>query len=359
MASSTRAWSWFAVAALAACSADACSSNGGGGAGASGGGGGGAGGAGAHAGAGGSAGGGGTTGLGGAGGQGIATYTVQFPPTQVAAGVENTQCVLLRLGNAAPIHVGQIHTQLGPGTVQMIVYAVADTTEQTTPFDCTAMTTLQQPPAGTKPLTVVQNPDETLQYPSGVGVAVTANQMMRIELHYANANPTNPLTVQATSTLTTIPDAAFQSEASLMIIDDASFSIQPNASFTIGSTFCPFPASVAAATFFAATSEQHRLGVMTQLWAAISLDDPGRTLYTNTNWTMPPLTTLSPVVPGTTGAGFKYSCEWQNTTTSTVTPGPGASNELCYFVAYYYPSQGAIFCVKAGSSSFICSTSTG
>jgi hypothetical protein len=241
----------------------------------------------------------------------------------------------------------------------MILYAVADTAEQTTPFDCTPMTTLQQLPVGTKALTVVQNADETLSFPTGVGVALAANQMMRMELHYANANPTAAITAQATSTLTTMPDAAFQSEASLMVIDDASFSIGPGATFTIGSTFCPFPASLAAATFFAATSEEHRLGVMTQLWAASSLNDPGRTLYTNTDWTMPPLTALSPVVPGTTGAGFKYSCEWQNATQSTVTPGPAASNELCFFVAYYYPSQGAVFCYKSGSGSFVCSTPTG
>jgi hypothetical protein len=354
MASSNRAVPWIAPAALAACLAAGCGgSNGVPGSGGTGGG--------APAGAGGTAGTagtGGTAGSGGDGGQATATYTIHFPPTQIAAGVENTNCVVVRLGNTTPIHVGQIHSQLGPGTVQMILYAVPDTTEQTTPSYCAPLTWVSSPPAGTKPLTIVQNPDETLSYPGGVGVALAANQMIRIELHYANASPTDPITVQTTSTLTTMPDAAFQSEASFLVVNDPFFSIPPDASFTIGPRFCPFPASLAAAAFFAATSEQHRFGDMTQLWASISPDDPGRTLYTNTDWTMPPLTALSPVVQATTGAGFKYACFYQNTTSSTVTPNLGAGYELCFFVAYYYPSQGAIICSNTGPS-FLCSMPTG
>src|SRR6185503_15198673 len=72
----------------------------------------------------------GAGGLGGAGGQAPTSYAITFGPLQVGPGVEDTQCVVVRLGNSAAIHVGQVHNQAGPAAVQMILYTSTDTTEQ-------------------------------------------------------------------------------------------------------------------------------------------------------------------------------------------------------------------------------------
>jgi hypothetical protein len=257
---------------------------------------------------------------------------------------EDTQCVVMRLGNATAIHVGGIHNQLGPASVQMILYAVTDTTEQTTPFDCTPLASVFSQ-VGMTPLTITQAPDEQLTFPAGVGVALAANQMMRIELHYANLSPTDPATVQAISTLTTMPDADFQSGASFLAVEDTDLSIPPGASFTLGPVFFAFPAQYSAASFFAVTSEEHRFGTSAQLWSASSATDPGTSLYSNTDWSMPPLAPLQPAVRGTTGTGLKLQCSWLSTAQATITAGQSANAELCLFVAYYYPSQGPSVCV--------------
>ena len=73
---------------------------------------------------------------GGGGASGPQSYTLSFAPIDVPAGTEATQCIVQRLGNAAPLHVGTIHNRLGEASHHMIVYKVGDTVEQTTPFAC-------------------------------------------------------------------------------------------------------------------------------------------------------------------------------------------------------------------------------
>src|SRR5262249_43076790 len=50
------------------------------------------------------------------------SLTVKFGPIDVDAGVEKTQCVTKRLGNAGAIHVGEIHNELIGVSHHMIVY---------------------------------------------------------------------------------------------------------------------------------------------------------------------------------------------------------------------------------------------
>ncbi|HEX3905383.1 MAG TPA: hypothetical protein VH853_21340 [Polyangia bacterium] len=297
----------------------------------------------------------GASGQAGAGDQAPSSYTIHWGPTQIPAATEDTQCVVVRLGNVPAIHVGQIHSQLGAGTVQMILYAVTATTEQTNPFDCAPFTSVYQASqmVGMTPLTVVQNPDETLTFPTGVGVALAANQMMRVELHYANQSATAPMTAQATVTLSTMPDAAFQSAASFLTVAETGFSIQAAATLTEGPTFFPFPSTFVGAKFFAVTSEQHQWGTEAQIWSAISAADAGNLVYHNTNWSTPPLTENAAQAV-TSGEGFKYQCDWNNTGNVGVSFGLSASQELCLIVGYYYPSQGPVTCFHSGGSFACC-----
>ena len=111
------------------------------------------------------------------------SYSLQIGPIMVGAGVENTQCLVLNLNNPAPIQVGQIHNLLTLGTHHMIVYRVADTTEQTTPFDCAPFTDTLNAADGSV-LMISQKHDDLLQFPQGVAYTLPANQMIRmLEAH--------------------------------------------------------------------------------------------------------------------------------------------------------------------------------
>ena len=45
------------------------------------------------------------------------------------------------------------------------------------------------------------------------------------------------------------------------------------------------------------------------------------------------------------GGGFDFECKWTNTGSTAVKFGESANDEMCFFWAYYYPSQGAKVCI--------------
>jgi hypothetical protein len=272
------------------------------------------------------------------------SYTVTFPTTTVAAGVEKTQCVTKRLGNPTSMHMGQIHNVLGPASHHMIVYRVADTVEQLTPVDCKPFTDALNPAKGS-PLIVTQKKDDLLQLPQGVAYTLQADQMVRLEVHYINAGA-NPVDLTATSTFSPIADGAFQNEADFLFIGNPDISINPNQTFTLGPSFFTMPADLAGANFFAITGHEHQFGTNVKISSVANATDTGTAVYDvpNWSWSEPKTQTFDPPFQVPAGGGFKFTCDWNNTSANKVTFGESANNEMCFFWAYYYPSKGARVC---------------
>ena len=239
------------------------------------------------------AGGGGAGGMGGAGGTGgsgggtttaTGPWTVQFGPIDVGPGIEKTQCVVKRLGNTNAIHVGAIHNQLGDASHHMIVYQVADTVEQTTPFDCQPFQDTLDPKKGA-PLVISQKKDETLQLPPGVGFSLDANQMIRLEMHYINASPTKTATLISTATLSETVN--FTDEAAFLFVGDPTISV-PVGMYTFPTPeYFPLSATHAdfsKAKFFALTGHEHQWGTGVEIWTATGANDPGTVVYNPSNF---------------------------------------------------------------------------
>src|SRR4051794_18498481 len=109
---------------------------------------------------------------GGTGGNGN-SYSLTVGPLAIPAGSENTQCIVKRLGNPMPLHVGSIHDTLGQASHHMVVYKVNDTVEQPTPFDCRPF---QDAATGNgAPIIISQKSDDTLELPDGVAYTLDAN----------------------------------------------------------------------------------------------------------------------------------------------------------------------------------------
>jgi hypothetical protein len=273
-------------------------------------------------------------------GDGTQSFTVQFGPVTVAPLTEKTQCIIVPLGNAAPIHVGTIHNLLGDASHHMILYKVAPQAAQMAPFDCQPFRGTLNPANG-NPLIISQKKDDTLTLPQGVAFTLDANQMVRLEMHYINANPTTSATLLTTSTLTTLSAADYQQDASFLFVGDVDISIPPQASATVGPVYFPMPAMYAQSSFFAITGHEHQWGTKVQIWSASSASDPGSLLYTNTDWSDPVTSHYTPPMQVPSGGGLKYQCDWFNASTSTVTFGESANSEMCFFWAYYYPANPA------------------
>ncbi len=271
--------------------------------------------------------------------------SVVFPETAVPAGRESTQCVVLRLGNEKPAHIGSIRNALGDGSHHLIVYRVADTVEQRTPFSCKPFADTLDPERGS-PLMITQKKEDTLTLPPGVAFSIDANQMLRLEMHYINASPV-PRIVTAKSTLVPISDDDFKDEASFLFIGNPDINIPPKSQAKLGPTFFVVPEELAGVKYFAMTGHEHELGTNVQVAAATSANDPGRMVYDvpNWSWSEPKTEVFSEPFTLPNGGGFRFTCTWNNTTDHTVRFGESANAEMCFFWAYYYPSQGARVCM--------------
>jgi hypothetical protein len=285
---------------------------------------------------------GGSGGSGGGGGSsGPQSYSLSFGPILVPAGTENTQCIVRRLGNPAPLHVGSVHNTLGTSSHHMVVYRVNDTTEQTTPFACKPF---QDTVTGNgSPIIISQKTDDLLEMPTGVAYTLDANQMIRIEMHYINAT-TSDVMLTSTTTMNEVTD--YQNEASFFLIGDMDISIPSNSDVTLGPVFLPLAPAYADANFFAITGHEHQLGTDVQVATAANATDTGTMVYDVPNWLWSEPATVhhDPAFKLAPGGGFRFTCKWRNPNPDASAPpvvfGESANDEMCFFWAYYYPSQG-------------------
>jgi hypothetical protein len=155
--------------------------------------------------------------------------------------------------------------------------------------------------------------------------------------------------VRATSTFVTMDDTKFQHEADFLFIGNPDIRLPARQKSTLGPTFFQLPLEYEGAKFFSITGHQHKLGTNVKVYAASSAEDnPGRPVYDVKDWlwSEPKTEVLDPplTVP-IDGGGFRFTCDWNNTTDKVVRFGESANDEMCFFWAYYYPSQGSKVCL--------------
>jgi hypothetical protein len=285
------------------------------------------------------------------------SYSVTFGPVSVAPGEENTQCLIVRLGNPAGFHVGQIVNTLSTASHHFIVYRTNETVERTTPFDCQPFVDTLNPDAGS-PLMITQRTDETLTLPPGVAFTLEADQMIRLELHFIN--PTGaPIDALATSTMYGIPDSAFTDEADFLFIGTPDIDLPPHVSTRVGPYYFPIPAMYADTHFFAITGHTHQYGTNVQVWTGPNQAEATNPVYDTApfDWAEPQTVRPDPPFAIPPGGGFRFQCDYENTSDTNVGFGESANDEMCFFWAYYYPSHGAHVCAHTeqfGSINLCC-----
>jgi len=272
------------------------------------------------------------------------TYTVEFPATTVAAGAEDTQCVVKRLGNDELIRVHQIHNVLPTGSHHLIVYRTADTEEKLTPYPCEPFVDAIDPAKGSTVM-VTQKHDETLTLPDGVGFTMPPGQMVRLEMHFINTSSA-PLDVSATSTFVTMPAKQYKEEADFLFIGSPDIDIPAHSKATLGPVFFGLPDDLKDAKFFGITGHTHQWGTNVTVQAADSKDGPDKPVYDvpGWQWSEPATVVHDPPFTVPQGGGFRFTCDYNNMGANHVGFGESANDEMCFFWAYYYPSQGAYVC---------------
>jgi Copper type II ascorbate-dependent monooxygenase, C-terminal domain len=294
-------------------------------------------------------------------------YSLSIGPIMAMPGEENTQCIIVHLGNMSSIHVGAIHNVLTDGSHHMIVYRSSETVEQTTPVNCVPFTDTLDPTKGST-LVVSQKKDDTLTLPQGVAFTLDPAQMIRIELHYINTGST-PLEITGTTNFVTMANSQYKDEAGFLFIGDPDITLPPHATTTLGPVFFSMPAQYQGVNFFAITGHEHQMGTGVTVSTAASSTDPGTSVYDVPGWLWSEPATVVAAPPFVLPAqgGFTFTCNWDNTSDQTIKFGESALDEMCFFWAYYYPSQGSQVCIhsdKVGNggvdvccpgASFVCS----
>ncbi len=275
-------------------------------------------------------------------------YELLFGPVTVQPGQENTQCIQARLSNTAPIKVHNMHNVLMTGSHHLIVYR-DDTTldESSQPFNCEPFTGALNPSGMVAPIMITQRSDDALYMPEGVAYTLAANQMMRVEMHYINTTEA-PIEVSAVVELYAAPEGTIREEANILFIGSPDIDIAPNAMATLEQVFTPSRAQLdlTEAKFFAITGHTHKLGTR----MTVDLDPAGGGARTSIYapdpflWSEPETVTHAPEFKVPDNAGFRFTCDYVNTTGQRIGFGESANDEMCFFWAYYYPSQGSHVC---------------
>ena len=268
---------------------------------------------------------------------GPSSYTLTFPAQSVTA--EQTLCITQHLGNAGPIHVSSITSQLDPGDFQMLVYLSSATTEQTTPQSCTPLGGFQG--STLQPIYIARAPTDTLAFPSGVGLAFGANQMVTIELH--QYTPSQTYSAGAKVTFGVMSEASFQNAAALFVQLPTSFSVPIGQSSING--FNAIPSHMGAAKIFSMTGYENASGIERKAWNAANANDTSTQVYDSTDPFDAPLRkSFASPLTFASGSGIAYQCSYNNASQSVEISGAQRNNETCMFASYYYPSQGFEIC---------------
>jgi hypothetical protein len=281
----------------------------------------------------------------------IAQYSLRWGPVTVQPGQEATQCIWLRLSNDAAISVHQLHNLLSASSHHLIVYRDdMDATEQTTPVPCQPFTGALNPTGRIFPVMITQKHDDELTLPHHVAYTLAPHQMIKIEMHYIN--PTDAAAeASATVDFFAADPAAIRDEANILFIGTPDFVLQPNMMTEVHEYFDPGRASLdlTGAKFFAITGHTHKLGLSVEVGTA---SDPAGTVTSVYApdpfvWSEPVTTMHQPEFTLPAGGGFDFRCSWYNSTAQAVQFGESANDEMCFFWAYYYPSNGSHVCAHA------------
>lgn len=277
-------------------------------------------------------------------------FQVEFGPVTVPPGTEKVQCVIVRLGNDVPVKIHEIENILGSVSHHYIIYLTPETDERPEPHDCESIQNLINPETG-QPLMITQKYEETLTLPEGVAFELEANQMLRLELHYINASD-QPLDVHVSSTFRSIAEADYQYPADFLFVGNPDVRIPGNSTATLGPSYLPLGVEFADVNFFGFTGHQHQYGTNVYVTMAESESGPEIPVYDlpNFNWDEPETVFYDPPLSFPYGGGFRFTCDWNNTSSQTVWFGEGVNDEMCFFWAYYYPATGVKTCFHTEQS---------
>lgn len=241
-------------------------------------------------------------------------------------------CVVVDLGNEAPVWVNRVSASLSGGSHHLIVdRQPASAMLYSDPKTCAPTMA-----SDTSRLIIAQQKETAVDLPSGVAFKLEAHQKLFLQLHYFNVDETAHdisgmlnLTVVDTSEATPI-------EAKNLFTGSTTINVPAHGQSETKAFYQPKAAS-GTRRVFALTSHTHRLGIQATIERVGSMSAAAvKPLHQSTTWSEPPLTQIDPPLSFTGADGLRLTCRYNNDTDQPVSFGVEAEQEMCFMWLYYY-----------------------
>jgi len=182
-----------------------------------------------------------------------------------------------------------------------------------------------------------QTPTGNMQFPTGVGLATTANQVLLFQVHYLNATSAD-LSAHVDVKLTLDSGTDIVNNAGVLFLYDPFIDVPPGAKAQ-AQMRVNIPRDI---TLLSATSHYHARGVGYGAY----LDEPTKMgaapFFTSASWNSPQIESMS--MPIAAGSKIRFECNYDNSSgTAEYFQGQSAqTNEMCMFIGAYYPDMGEL-----------------
>lgn len=266
---------------------------------------------------------------------------------RIEAGQEITYCQYFVLPAGAGVDVSRFEHRYTAGSHHLLLFpttlTAAEVAMDQAMFDCASRGDL-------KNLGVAygaQEPDGDMTYPQGVAMHFDSEEVVLLQSHYLN---TNDQAVDADVRVNLwYATGAITAYAGTLFYYDWAILVPPAPGTATVKMRCTVPTDI---TVLYASSHMHRRGVGFRSWLTGGDLAQPLALHMTDDWESPDPTTWTPPLTIQGGQAIEYECDFKNDLPTTVIEGPSAeTNEMCMFVAGYYPklSEAAEFCLEPGS----------
>lgn len=263
---------------------------------------------------------------------GDATPLLEAPPpgegvqlamdVAIAAGSELEECQYVRVDDA--FEIARFEHAYTTGSHHLLLYQTDLEDADEAPFDCTGA---QLTELGVRGIAyAAQVPAGELAYPDDVALKVTAGTILLVQTHYLNAGTTDLEAQVALNLWFTSAPAAI--EAGTLFFYDWAI-VVPEGEPATARMRCQIPADI---DLVFGMSHMHRRGVGYEA----TLGDT--TLFATDAWEGIEPKRYAPHQHVAAGETIDFHCDYQGVEGRTIIEGPSAeANEMCMFVASYYP----------------------
>jgi hypothetical protein len=268
----------------------------------------------------------GGSGAGGGGGTGgsptaAETVTIKTTPYTVEAGSEAYFCQNFANPFGKDVEVVSSESFMTPGSHHMFVFYAPGATDGPSE-KCSGL-------EYEKTLHSAQTPQQLITYPPDVGASVPATDGLRILAHFLNTGQ-QAISAELTVVFKVVPAGTVKMQAAALFFNNFNVNVPPLGTGQATKT-CSIPYD---AQLITVVSHMHQFGTH-----FLAKESDGTVVYEGSAWDDPVPAVFDPplLLPG--GSSITYSCDYENTTTQTLTFGESAkTNEMCILSGQYFPA---------------------